>query len=108
MHLGRGEDVRSRAGGGGEAEEAAAVAGTASFAAIAVDGGLKLARGAQALSLALVGVEVLHVPVEGRGERVQFNTECNDTACGSILERGFTLRQKSPEWVYCLFMKGPH
>lgn len=71
MHLGRGEDVGSRAGGGGEAEEAAAVAGTASFAAIAVDGSLKLARGAQALPLALVRVQVFHVPVwvvEGEGE----------------------------------------
>lgn len=67
--------MRSRAGGGGEAEEAAAVAGTASFAAIAVNGSLKLARGAQALSLALVRVEVLHVPVEGDGEEAQFNTE---------------------------------
>lgn len=75
MHLGRGEDVRSRAGGGGEAEEAAAVAGTASFAAVAVDGGLELAGGAQALSLTLVRVEVLHVPVGGGGEKAPFNSE---------------------------------
>lgn len=64
--------MRSRAGGRGEAEEAAAVAGTASFAAVAVNGSLQLARGAQALSLALIWVEVLHVPVEGGGEKAQF------------------------------------
>lgn len=105
MHLGRGEDVRSRAGGGGEAEEAAAVAGTASFAAVAVNGSLELTRGAEALSLALVRVEVLHVPVEGGGEKAPFNTGFNDSACG-----GFTFRKKSPGWgwVYCLFMKHPH
>lgn len=102
--------MRSRAGGGGEAEEAAAVAGAASFAAIAVNGSLQLARGAEALSLALVRVEVLHVPVED-AERKLCNTE--DSACGSLWESGFKILQKMKKnnrmWpeqsVYLLFVK---
>lgn len=50
---------------GGEAEEAAAVAGATALAAVTVDGGLQLARGAEPFPLTLVGVQILHVP-EGR------------------------------------------
>lgn len=64
VHLGRREDVRDSAGRRREAEEAAAVAGAAALASVAVDGGLELARGAKALTLALVGVQILHVPAK--------------------------------------------
>lgn len=86
--------MRSRAGGGGEAEETAAVAGTPSFTAIAVNGSLQLARGAQALSLALVRVEVLHIPVEDGGVKAQFNIQFEDTVCVRLLECGLTFRKK--------------
>lgn len=55
----------SRAGRGREAKEAAAVARTASLTTIAVNGGLKLTRGAEALPLTLIRVQVFHVPGEG-------------------------------------------
>lgn len=69
---------------GGEAEEAAAVAGATALAAVTVDGGLQLARGAEPFPLTLVGVQILHVP-EGRrrtnrhetGAKTDIHTERN-------------------------------
>lgn len=58
----RDEGVWGGAWGGGVAVQAAGVAGTATLSAIAVDGRLQLARRAQALLLALEGVQILHVP----------------------------------------------
>ena len=46
----------------GETEEAAAVARTAAFTSVTVDGRLELTRGAKAFPLALIGVQVFHVP----------------------------------------------
>lgn len=59
------EVVRGGAWGRGVAVQAAGVAGAATLAAVAVDGGLQLARRAQAFLLALEGVQILHVPVGG-------------------------------------------
>lgn len=58
--------VGGGAWGRGVAVQAAGVAGTAALPAVAVDGGLQLARRAQAFLLTLKGVEILHVPVGGR------------------------------------------
>lgn len=52
----------SCAGGGREAEEAAAVARTTTLASVAVNGSLKLTWGAEAFPLALIRVQVFHVP----------------------------------------------
>lgn len=60
------EVVRGGAWGRGVAVQAAGVAGTATLSAVAVDGGLQLARRAQAFLLTLKGVKILHVPVGGR------------------------------------------
>lgn len=57
--------VGGGAWGRGVAVQAAGVAGTTALPAVAVDGGLQLPRGAQALLLTLKGVEVLHVPAGG-------------------------------------------
>lgn len=63
LHLGGGEEaVRSGAGRGRVAVQAATVAGTSAFSAVAVDGRLQLTWGAQPLLLTLKGVEVLHIP----------------------------------------------
>lgn len=64
----------SCAGRGREAKEAAAVARTASLTTIAVNGGLKLTRGAEALPLALIRVQVFHVPEEGGTKQAETNT----------------------------------
>jgi len=62
VHLWRREDVGSRAGRGREAEEAAAVARATALASVTVDGGLELTGGAEAFPLALIRVQVFHVP----------------------------------------------
>lgn len=54
--------MRSCAGRGREAEEAAAVARATTLASVTVDCSLKLTRGAEAFPLALKWVEVFHVP----------------------------------------------
>lgn len=56
--------MRSCAGRGGETEEAAAVAGATTLAPVTVDGSLELTWGAQAFPLALIWVQILHVPKE--------------------------------------------
>lgn len=66
MHLGRGQDVRGGAGGGAKTEQAVAVTGPTAFAPVAVDGGLQLTGRTQRLPLALVRVQILHIPDRDR------------------------------------------
>ena len=62
VHLRRWEDVGSCAGRGRETEEAAAVARTTTLTSVTINGGLKLTWGAEAFPLALIWVQVFHVP----------------------------------------------
>lgn len=70
-----------------EAEEAAAVAWTTTLASVTVDGSLKLAWGAEAFPLALIRVQVFHVPT---GENKHIHRAIYQIAlfCRSILTEG--------------------
>lgn len=61
--------MRGRARRRREAEEAAAVARTTAFAAIAVDGSLELIWRTETFPLTLIGVEVFHVSKERKPHR---------------------------------------
>lgn len=66
--------MRSCAGRGREAEEAAAVARTTTLAPVTVDGSLELTWGAESFPLALKRVQVFHVPSEENTHITQSNT----------------------------------